>query len=124
MYRLAAAQGTRRCPNGSWQHVLCLGEFVPQDYAEAFKLYRLAAAQGQGRAQNNLAVMYAKGQVVAQDYIEAHKWYNLAATHSPTAADRELAITNRDSIASTMTPAQVAEAQKRARDWKASLSIV
>ena len=38
------------------------GQGVPQDYAEAVKWYRLAADQGDARAQNNLGVMYANGR--------------------------------------------------------------
>jgi hypothetical protein len=64
--------------------------------------------------------MYTEGYGVPQDYIEAHMWFNLAATHSPAGTERERAIRNRDICARKMTPAQVAEAQKRARDWKAS----
>ena len=38
------------------------GQGVPQDYAEALKWYRLAAAQGFAKAQFLLGVMYAKGR--------------------------------------------------------------
>jgi TPR repeat protein len=57
--------------------------------------------------------MYEKGEGVAQDYVEAHKWYNLAA-----AQGEKIASNNRDSIAKEMTPEQIAEAQKLAREWK------
>jgi TPR repeat protein len=48
-----------------------------------------------------------------QDYVEAHKWFNLAA-------DRGIlnAAGNRDWLAKKMTPAQIAEAQRRAREGK------
>ena len=59
------------------------GHGVPQDYAEARKWYRLAAAQGNAEAQFNLGIMYANGHGVPQDYVQAHKWFNLAAaTHT------------------------------------------
>ena len=38
---------------------------VQQDYAEALKLYRLAAEQGEARAHANLALMYEGGLGVA-----------------------------------------------------------
>ena len=44
---------------------------VPQNYAEAVKWYRLAADQGDARAQFNLGFMYGTGQGVPQNYAEA-----------------------------------------------------
>ena len=41
------------------------------DYAEAVKMFRLAADQGNAYAQATLGVMYAEGQGVPQDYSEA-----------------------------------------------------
>ncbi len=62
--------------------------------------------------------MYHNGQGVPQDYVQAHKWYNLAAATSTDKINREQAVTNRDFMAGKMTPAQVAEAQKLALEWK------
>ena len=87
------------------------GQGVLQDSAAAVKWCRLAADQGDDAAQYNLGVMYEKGQGVPQDYVQAHKWWNLAAV----AGDKE-AIKNRDIVAGKMTPAQIAEAQKLARE--------
>ena len=86
---------------------------MPQNYAEALKWYRLAADQGDAGAQNNLGVMYANGQGVPQDYVRAHMWFNLSAAQGNQDAAR-----NRDNIAKLMTPAQIAEAQKLAREWQ------
>lgn len=100
------------------------GEGVPQDHAEAAKWYRLAAEQrdpsAAGKeeldlaalAQFRLGLMYAGGRGVAQDYVEAHKWLNLAASQESNFAEF------RDSVAAGMTPAQIAEAQRLAREWK------
>lgn len=82
------------------------GEGVPQDDAEAVKWYKKAAEQGDPDAQNNLGAMYANGQGVPQDYMLAHKWFSLSGSR------------NRDIAEKKMTPAQVAEAQKLAREWK------
>ena len=57
--------------------------------------------------------MYYDGRGVPQDYVEAHKWYNLAA-----AGGIELARGDRDIVAEKMTPAQISEAQKLAREWQ------
>ncbi len=64
-------------------------------------------------------VVYANGQGVPRDYVESHMWVNLAATQ--TAADKRAEYAQaRDEIAKAMTPDQVAEAQKRAREWLAA----
>jgi len=93
---------------------------VPQDYAKAVTWYRKAAEQGDREAQNNLGARYVNGQGVPRDYVQALKWYYLAASRfSPSEAkDRETAIMNRDRVAAKMTPAQIAEAQRLAREWK------
>lgn len=54
--------------------------------------------------------------------MQAHKWYVLALkVPRLTASDKDfvnLAIHYRDIVAVVMTPAQIVEAQKLARDWK------
>lgn len=54
--------------------------------------------------------------------MQAHKWYVLALkVPRLTASDKDfvnLAIHYRDIVAVMMTPAQIVEAQKLARDWK------
>ena len=116
-YRLAADRG-----NAWAQFNLGLmydnGRGVPQDYAQAVKWYRLAADQGYAWAQNNLGNMYELGQGVPQDYVEAHKLFNLAAASVSSGDTRERAVKNRDRVAGMMTPAQIAEAQKRAGEWQ------
>ena len=46
-----------------------------------------------------------------QDFVQAHMWYNLAA-----AQGTRVAAEWREHIAARMTPAQIAEAQKLARE--------
>ena len=89
------------------------GRGVPQDDAAAAKWYRLAAEQDYASAQRNLGVMYYNGQGVPQDYIQAHIWFNLAASEGDDKS-REV----RDLVAKIMTPDQIAEAQRLAREWK------
>ena len=89
------------------------GQGVPQDYAEAAKWFRKAADQGKAKAQFNLGVMYDNGYGVPQDYVQAYMWYNLAEAQGRTAAAR-----NRGRVAKLMTPAQIAEAQRRAGKWR------
>jgi TPR repeat protein len=96
------------------------GQGLPQDYAEAAKWYRKAAEKDLAMAEYNLGILYAQGQGVPQDYVEAYKWFSLAA--SPFLAVektiRAMADKSRDMVAAHMTPAQIAEAQKLAREWK------
>jgi TPR repeat protein len=97
------------------------GEGVRHDDGEAAKWIRRAAEQGHLYAQTVLGGYYASGTGVPQDYVEAHKWYNLAASGSTLASNRrnhDNAIEMRDLVAARMTPAQIAEAQKRAAEWK------
>ena len=97
-----------------------LGQGVPQDYAQAAKWYRLAADQGDARGQSRLGFMYNLGDGVPRDYVEAHKWFNLSAAWASTDEKdvRDRAVISRDRVAGSMTPAQVAEAQKRASAWQ------
>jgi uncharacterized protein len=116
-YRLAATQGDALAQYNLGV-MYDMGKGVPQDYAEALKWYRLAAAQGDAEAQTNLGVMYAQGKGVLQDYVQAHKWFTLAAVTFTTPSERDQAAQARDRVAAKMTPAQIAEAQKLAREWK------
>jgi hypothetical protein len=88
------------------------GYGVPQNYKEAIKWYRKAAEQGNDRAQYNLGLMYDSGYGVPQDYVQAHMWYNIAGVAGESAA-----VSYRDFVAQGMTPDQVAEAQRLAREW-------
>jgi TPR repeat protein len=89
------------------------GQGVPQDYAEAVKWFRLAAERGDANAQYALGLMYERGHGVSQDYILTHMWFDLSA-----AQGTQIAVTSRDRIERQMAPAQIAEAQKLAHDWK------
>ena len=96
------------------------GEGVPQDYAEAAKWYRRAAEQGHAGAQNNLGLMYENGEDVVQNLVQAHKWYNLAVSRASSSEQelREKAVRNRDRAAARLAPAELAKAQRLAREWR------
>ena len=118
-YRLAAAVGFAMAQYGLGT-MYARGEGVPQDYAEALKWYRLSADQGFVGAQYILGELYAKGEGVPRDYVVAHMWYNLAAAQAERDGGdlSKSAAAARDKVASKITPAQIAEAQKLAREWK------
>jgi TPR repeat protein len=89
-----------------------LGKDVVRDAATAVTWFRKAANQGDAEAQATLGLVYITGIGVPQDYVMAHMWLNLAG------ASAKEAVMQRDSIAKMMTPAQIAEAQKLAREWR------
>lgn len=60
------------------------------NYAEALRLFRVAAAQGNADAQINLGVMYDKGEGVARNYAEARRWYRLSAAQGNAFAQLDL----------------------------------
>ena len=90
------------------------GKGMPQDHAEAVKWYRKAAEQGFAGAQYNLGNKYQAGKGVPKDYVLAYLWYNLAA-----ARENRLAAIIRDELVKLMTPDELAEAQRMAREWMA-----
>jgi TPR repeat protein len=56
-----------------------VGQGVPQNRAEAIRLYRLAAEQGNAHAQDALGFAYQNGVGVRRDVSEAAKWFRKAA---------------------------------------------
>ena len=90
------------------------GDGVTRDYAKARQWYEKAAAQKEARAQFYLGMQSAFGQGGPEDLAQAHMWYNLAAGNGHVGA-----AAYRDDLAKQMTPAQIAEAHKRVREWKA-----
>ena len=80
--------------------------------------YFQAAEQGLSGAQRSLGVMYARGDGVPQGFVFAHMWLSLAVARIPPGVTRDEVTNFRDGIAKYMTPAEVAEAQRFAKQWK------
>lgn len=101
--QLTPIEGTQCRPTEATDHDLALAE-------------RLAAAsQGDVSALFDLGVAYSTASSgTPSDLVEAHKWFNLAA-----ARGHEEAAWSRADIAEEMTAREVAEAQRRARQWLA-----
>ena len=112
--RLSAAQGN---PGGQLNLGVAYnnGNGIKQNYQEAMKWYRLSAEQGTSMAQSYLGDMYANGQGVPQDYTQAMMWYLIAKANDSTLPDQNLR-----QLESQTTPAQIAEAQRMAREWWAA----
>lgn len=81
-------------------------ENSPRDIVE------FAANGGAPDALFELGLMYASGREGCQDFITAHKWFNLAALRGNDEAKRY-----RLELSREMSKAQVAAAQKLAREW-------
>ena len=112
-FKLAATQGDAQAQT-KLAYMYNKGRGVVQDYVEAVRWYKLAAVQGLAQAQINLGVVHTYGQGVVQDYVRAHMWYNLAAVKGDLDS-----VKYRDIVAKLMTPQQVVEAQKLARECQA-----
>lgn len=72
----------------------------------------IAAKCGAADALFELGLAYSTGSQVDQDLVTAHKWFNLAALKGNSAA-REY----RSEIAHELSCGEVAEAQRKAREW-------
>jgi hypothetical protein len=89
------------------------GRGVARDEVEAAKWYRLAADHGYVLALSTMSLKYLNGEGVPKDMVQALKWISLAVMRGDQRAKSE-----RDLLAKSMTPAQVAEATKLAQEWK------
>jgi uncharacterized protein len=74
-----------------------------------------AALAGTSDALFQLGLMYCVGRDVDMDLIEAHKWFNLAALRGNDEAKRYRLEISRD-----MSKAEIARAQRLAREWMAT----
>jgi TPR repeat protein len=87
------------------------GQGVPQDYVESIKWYRLAAAQGEPKAQFKLGFMYANAQGTERDHLRAYVWSSLAAI-----AGQKEAVKIRDVAEKNLSLEQFATAKRLVRD--------
>ena len=79
------------CPGGTW---------------------KVCADAGDVEAQIMLGLLYSTGRRVERDLVQAHQWPNLAALAGAARA-RDL----RGQVARDMSPAEIAQALKLARQW-------
>ena len=88
------------------------GQGVPVDDQQAVSWYRKAAEKKVVEAQFYLAVRYANGNGIAVDNVEAYKWLTISGK-----AGFEFSKLFREFLEKSMTPAKIAEAQKKANEW-------
>lgn len=113
-FRSAAQKGnaTAQTLVGAMYHN---GQGVVQDYKEAMRWYRLAALQGDALAQYHLGIMYEQGKGVIQDNPRAHMWFNIAGINGGILFSEARGIVERK-----MTPQQIEQAQRMARECMTS----
>ncbi len=75
-------------------------------------IVEFAAEGGAPDSLFELGLIYASGREGEQDFVTAHKWFNLAALRGNDEAKRY-----RLELSKEMSKAQIAQAQRLAREW-------
>ncbi|MBI5882973.1 MAG: SEL1-like repeat protein [Elusimicrobia bacterium] len=118
LWRKADGAGSAYAPWGLGN--LCregLGGF-PKDHGLALKWFRTGVERGDlSYSGASLGLAYENGEGVVQDFIEAYKWFLLASARD-NASGRE----GMNRLRQSMTKEQVADAQKQAAAFEASLN--
>ena len=82
---------------------------------------RESGCQDFAAALYNVGVPYGTGEGAPQNDVLTYMWYTLAMIHSTGHSISKVqknAAENRKVVARRMTPAQIAEVQRLAREWK------
>jgi len=87
---------------------------VRKSQTEAFSLFEAAAMKRDSEAQFFLGIAFRDGHGIVQDFVRAHMWLNISSASNNDA--RNLSAEFRDQLAIKMTPQQIAEAQRMARE--------
>ncbi len=114
-FERAAEQGEVRAQSAIG-YMYDIGQGVAADPKRAKTWYEKAAAKGNGFAQYNLGSMYGTGRGVERNELQAYVWFIIAEENRSNAA-AATAKQSRQLIESSLTPEQVAEGQRLAREW-------
>jgi len=90
---------------------------LPKDMSQAQYWYHKAADQGDAYAEASLGILFNFGKGVERDYAQAYMWYERAVMHAQ-GGNRDSIVEMRDGIAENLTPKQIAEAKRLAREFK------
>lgn len=114
---LAWAEHSARQGDAEGQHALATmylsGRGTLQNFQKAFEWFDKAARQSHAESQYRLGSMYRSGHGVGVDKTRAYVWLSLAA-----AQGHQRAAEDRDSLLFSLTPDQIARAQREAQDWR------
>jgi len=92
--------------------------FEQRDYRAALQELEPLAAQGDGRAQYLVGIIYRDGLDVPPDFVTAYAWLHVAAARGqPQAASA------RDGMSWRLTPSEIDEAQRLAREWRPGYAL-
>jgi TPR repeat protein len=94
------------------------GDGVAQDHKEAAKWHRKAAEGGIPGSQYHLAKAYHHGHGVPQDFVQGHAWSDVAASSEDIGELQKNSSSLRREVAAKMTPDEISEARRLARDLK------
>jgi TPR repeat protein len=112
LFKQSAQQGNIDAQNNLGM-MYASGKGVTKDLAESAKWYLKAAQQGSGLAQDLVANDYEYGWGVPQDLVAAYMWFAVANAGNED-PDYQVAAQTLGSLATQMTPEQIAQAQHRA----------
>ena len=113
-FRKGAAQEDSNAEYGLGEMYL-KGQGVPQDYAEAASWHLKAAEHGSPWSQNQIGIMYHLAWGVPKDDVEAYKWASISAAKMSSRDERASKL--RNALTPMLTSAELAEGQRRAREW-------
>src|SRR5262247_2043932 len=92
--------------------------FEQRDYRGALMELEPLAQQGDARAQYLVGIIYRDGLDVPKDFVTAYAWLHVAAAHGqPQAASA------RDGMSWRLTPSEIDEAQRLAREWRPGYAL-
>ena len=98
------------------------GEGVPQSDARAAMWFHKAARRGFAPAQIRLAELLHAGRGLARDDVAAATWLMLAAERG-NAEEKQHAAAMLAALQAQLSPAALADAQNRKRNWKPDTSL-
>jgi peptidoglycan hydrolase-like protein with peptidoglycan-binding domain len=110
---LLSVSGTARADYDDGQ-----AAFEQRDYGAALQELEPLAAQGDGRAQYLVGIIYRDGLGVPPDFVTAYAWFHVAA-----ARDQPQAASARDGMSWRLTPSEIDEAQRLAREWRPGYAL-
>ncbi len=106
------------------------GKIVRKDVNAAVVLLKSAARQNLQGAMFNLGVLFVEGQAIPQDLVRSYMWFEVTSSWKPgPGGDRpigsvagigERATGIKKMLIARMSPTQIAEAHRLAREWMAA----
>nr|WP_315489390.1 tetratricopeptide repeat-containing serine protease family protein [uncultured Rhodoferax sp.] len=98
-----------------------MGQGVARDDAEALKWLLSAAYLRDAVALEWVGSFYEHGRSVVPDPLAAYMWYSLLLAREPASTSGKTALAR---VAEKLTPAQITEAQTKAKQWPVSADLL